>query len=531
MAYCLYLRKSRADLEAEAHGEGETLARHEKALLDLSQRMKLKIDCVYREIVSGETIAARPVMQQLLSDVEQGMWDGVLVMEVERLARGDTIDQGIVAQTFKFTGTKIITPLKTYDPNNEYDEEYFEFGLFMSRREYKTINRRLQRGRIASVKEGKFVGNKAPFGYVRKKLDKEKGYTLIPDSEKVSAVKIIFSLYAYGEKRADGSFEEMGTSKIARRLDELKIPSVTGKSWAASTIQGILRNPVYIGKIRWNARPSKKKMIGGKIVKKRPRTKSSDWILADGLHQPIIDQKTWYTVQQRLSDHPICPCPKNAVIANPMAGLVVCGKCGRKMIRRPCTNPKHPDIMMCPSSSCNNISSALDCIEQHLLEALRQWLDQYELTYKPPHDPECSEQTEIKQKALRNAQDELEKLEKQRDTIYNLLEQGTYTADVFLERSKSINNKIEKSRENISRLSQDIQLLSKAAKNQKIIIPKTEHILTQYGNAKTPAEKNRLLKSVLEKVVYTKTVNGRWHNKPDDFELILYPKLPRSKIH
>jgi len=181
MSHCLYLRKSRADLDAEARGEGETLARHEKALLELGKRQKLNITQIYREIVSGETIAARPVMQQLLSEVEQGIWDGVLVMEVERLARGDTIDQGIVAQTFKLSGTKIITPVKTYDPNNEYDEEYFEFGLFMSRREYKTINRRLQRGRIASVKEGKYIGNKSPYGYVRKKLEHDKGFTLVPD--------------------------------------------------------------------------------------------------------------------------------------------------------------------------------------------------------------------------------------------------------------------------------------------------------------------------------------------------------------
>lgn len=84
-------------------------------------------------------------------------------MEVERLARGDTIDQGLVAQAFKFSDTRIITPVKSYDPNNEFDEEYFEFGLFMSRREYKVINRRLQRGRLASVKEGKWVSNRAPY--------------------------------------------------------------------------------------------------------------------------------------------------------------------------------------------------------------------------------------------------------------------------------------------------------------------------------------------------------------------------------
>ena len=110
------------------------------------------------------------------------MWDGVLVVEVERLARGDTIDQGVVSRAFQYSDTKIITPTKTYDPDNEFDEEYFEFGLFMSRREYKTIKRRLNAGRIASVKEGKYCGTKPPYGYERIKLHGEKGlrYSLCP---------------------------------------------------------------------------------------------------------------------------------------------------------------------------------------------------------------------------------------------------------------------------------------------------------------------------------------------------------------
>lgn len=161
--YALYLRKSRADYEAEARGEGETLARHEKMLIELARRYNFSIGKIYREIVSGESIEARPVVQELLKDVQSGRWKGVLVVEVERLARGDTMDQGRVAKSFKFSDTKIITPIKIYDPNNEFDEEYFEFGLFMSRREYKVINRRLQRGRLASVKEGKYVGSIPPY--------------------------------------------------------------------------------------------------------------------------------------------------------------------------------------------------------------------------------------------------------------------------------------------------------------------------------------------------------------------------------
>ena len=142
--YCMYLRKSRMDLDAEARGEGETLARHQAMLMELAKRQGLNIVKIYKEIVSGDSISARPQMQMLLSDLAQNKYAGVLVVEVERLARGDTIDQGIVAQAFKQSNTKIITPVKTYDPNNEYDEEYFEFSLFMSRREYKTINRRIE---------------------------------------------------------------------------------------------------------------------------------------------------------------------------------------------------------------------------------------------------------------------------------------------------------------------------------------------------------------------------------------------------
>ena len=117
------------------------------------------------------------------------MWDGVLVVEVERLARGDTIDQGVVSRAFQYSDTKIITPSKVYDPNNEFDEEYFEFGLFMSRREYKTIKRRLNAGRISSVKEGKYCGNRPPYGYERVKLEHEKGFSLrpIPRKQRLSA--------------------------------------------------------------------------------------------------------------------------------------------------------------------------------------------------------------------------------------------------------------------------------------------------------------------------------------------------------
>ena len=303
--YSLYLRKSRADLEAEERGEGETLARHEKMLIELARRYGFSIGKIYREIVSGESIEARPVVQELLKDVESGRWKGVLVVEVERLARGDTMDQGRVAKSFKFSNTKIITPIKIYDPNDEFDEEYFEFGLFMSRREYKTINRRLQRGRVSSVKEGKYVGSVAPFGYDRVKLVKDKGYTLAKNDE-APVVEKMFQLYAYNE---------IAINEVVRRLNLAGYKPRKAKEWTISAVKDILSNPIYIGKIRWDSRKTVKEYRNGKIVNTRPR--NENYTLCDGLHEPIIDMETWNIVQEKRSKHTPAVI-HNKVVQNPL---------------------------------------------------------------------------------------------------------------------------------------------------------------------------------------------------------------------
>ncbi|QUH21464.1 recombinase family protein [Alkaliphilus sp. B6464] len=525
--YCIYLRKSRADVEAESRGEGETLARHENILLELAKKQSLHITQIYKEVVSGETISSRPVMQHLLSEVEQDLWKGVLVVEVERLARGDTIDQGIVAQAFKYSNTKIITPMKVYDPNNEFDEEYFEFGLFMSRREYKTINRRLQRGRLESVKEGKYVGNTPPYGYVRKKLENQKGYTLeiIPDEANV--VKLIFELYTKGELQEDGTHNRLGVSLIVRKLNDLKIPTIKGGDWTPATIRGILRNPVYMGKIRWNARPEVKKMVDGKMIKERPHAKEEDIVLVDGLHESIIDEELFELTQKFLKENPMFPVPNKHVVKNPLAGIITCGMCNRKMTRRP-YGDKYPDALICAFTSCKNVSSQLSLVEEKLLHALESWLTNYKLNLKSikNNKSEKNLESDIINKNIDKLNSEIETLQKQLDNLHDLLEQGIYTTKTFLERSKKINDKIEIAKNDRNALVDSLNKSTITEKEASIIIPKIENIIRVYHELDAKA-KNILLKEVLNKVVYIKNKSGRWHAKPDDFELELFIELPK----
>lgn len=523
--YCIYLRKSRKDLEAEHYGEGETLARHEQELLYLGKKFHLNIQQIYKEIVSGETISSRPIMQQLLSEVEQGEWSGVLVMEIERLARGDTIDQGIVSQAFKLSGTKIITPIKIYDPNDEFDEEYFEFGLFMSRREFKTINRRIQRGRLESVNEGKYISSTPPYGYDKVKISNGKGYTLKPNAN-ADIVKLIFELYIHGIANDKGIYTPLGATRIARYLDEHNIKSPTDNVWSRTTIINILHNNIYTGKIQWQRRKQVKSSINGQIVKKQKV--SNDYILTDGLHEPIIDEKTFKLAQMKSSENKKMPIKPNLTLQNPFTGLMYCALCGKLMTRLGANSHKNYDTIKCSNRYCNNISAPIYMVEKELIFVISNWLDNYKIEISKQDDKISNSYIKTNEKAIESAKNELKTLNKQFNNTYTLLEQGVYTIEVFKERNKIIGEQIDVIKSNIEKFQNEIERNKKLELSKYEIIPKAENLIKTYFNLENAYDKNAILKEILYKIDYVKTVpNKKYQLENANFELIIYPKVPK----
>src|SRR5690606_23147792 len=114
---------------------GETLAKHKKTLMRVAKQLNLNIIRIREEIVSGESLLHRPEMQELLKEVDRGEYDAVLVVDMDRLGRGNMQEQGLILETFRRTDTKIITPAKTYDLNNESDEFMSEVNALFARRE------------------------------------------------------------------------------------------------------------------------------------------------------------------------------------------------------------------------------------------------------------------------------------------------------------------------------------------------------------------------------------------------------------
>lgn len=517
MPYAIYLRKSRADVEAEQSGEGETLARHEKTLIDLAHKMELPVVEIYREIVSGETIDARPEVQRLLSAVESGTYDGVLVMDADRLARGDTVDQGIISRAFRLSGTKIITPRKVYDPNSEFDEEYFEFELFMARREYKIINRRIQRGRIASVNEGRFIGSTPPYGYDKVKIQNGKGYTLTPNKE-ADTVKYIFSQYISGN----------GASVIANSLDDMGVPTRSGGPWSKATIADILKNPVYIGKIRWSHRKDIKQSVNGQIV--TVRRNNSDCLLVDGLHEAIISPDDFQAAQIRLSENKKKPLKASDVLQNPFTGLIYCGKCGSKMTRLGKNSRNKYDTIKCTNRKCDCVSAPIFLVEQSVLDSMRKWLSGY-IYHINQQDLSPAEADNSTEKTIAELTEELKKIDVQINSTYDMLEQKVYTTEVFTQRNKALTERKEKIENRIARLRQTLITIQNDRIARQEIIPHIRYVIAAYKDCTTAEEKNTLLKSVLNRIEYSKSEpNRRGHLNNANFTVDVFPKVSEDLV-
>ena len=513
--YAIYLRKSRRDLDAEARGESETLERHLQILKELAKQMHLNIQRIYAEIVSGESIDARPQMQLLLQNVEQGTYDGVLVVEVERLARGDTSDQGRVAKTFKLSNTLIVTPAKTYDPNNEYDEEYFEFGLFMSRREYKAIRRRLTAGAEAACREGKFTGSIAPYGYERYKLPKEKGWSLRVIPEQADVVRMIYEWYQHG---ING--EKVGYTKISYQLNQLGIPAPSGSSWTAYSVQNILRNPVYAGYIKNGYRREVKKMSDGRMVRSRPV--NHDAVLYLGRHEAIISQEAWDAVHNHMSSRYTTPSSRKRTQQNPLSGLVRCACCHRIMQRRPYQSGS-PASLICTTKDCPTVSSSLAMVEQRVLDSLEVWLEAYKLS-EPEILPDNSEKIRFLEKSIANYQAELQETAFQIERQYDLLERGIYTDDEFFDRNIKIKQKKAELSERLIQLQKELQDETGRLTSMERLLPALQTIHDTYLQIDSPEIRNSLLREVIDHIEYAKTESGRWGN-PDSFTLELFPKV------
>lgn len=316
----IYLRKSRAERNETVE---EVLARHERILQDYAVETfgeRIPEKNIYREVVSGETLDERCEIKKVFERLEvEDNLKGILVVEPQRVSRGDMSDCGRVVNILRYTSTLCITVTKTYDLNNKFDRELFEAQLLQGNKYLEYHKEIMDRGKNLSIREGKYVGSTPPFGYDRKPLDR--GFMLVKNKEEAPIVEMIFNLFVD---------EDLSTVEISHYLNKHHIRSKKKELWDDKMVRHILKHEVYYGSLAWGKRPTIRKLINGEVNKLR--VSSKDYMLVRGMQEAIVSKEKWDIAQEKIKNSKSRH-GTSKELKNPIAGLVFCEKCGYSLVR------------------------------------------------------------------------------------------------------------------------------------------------------------------------------------------------------
>lgn len=482
----MYLRKSRAE---EGLSVDELLSRHRETLERYAAEHGIQVAETFREVKSGESLVTRPEMLRLLEAVEAGRFGAVLCMDLDRLSRGGTRDRGLIWEAFKDSNTLIVTPSKTYDLNAESDEMLVEFGGLVANMELRQIKKRLQRGRVAAVRDGAFISI-APYGYQKAMAGRK--CTLKINEPEAHFVRLMFDWYANGT----------GATTIARRLNEMGARPRQTREFSHAVVLNMIANPVYMGKVRFNRRKWTRR--NGKInAQIRPE---SEQILVDGLHPAIVDAATWEKCQSILRGR-YKPPANDGTVKTPLAGLVRCRKCGRPMNRILNGNVYR---LHCKRKGCCP-SARYEVVERRIIEGLAEILSRMEF------EPDATVQERIAATATRleSIRKAVEAENRKKARLYDLLENGVYDVSEFTERMSALKERVSALESSVAEAEAELDRLSNVDERRQA--EGIRSVLGTYEGADIPT-KNALLKAVVEVIWYEKDRGA----EPDNFRLDIF---------
>ena len=397
--FLLYLRKSRTDdplLSVE-----EVLAKHEAILDEWCEKYlggRVPEENKFREVVSGETIADRPEVQTILKKIESPRYKAILIVDVQRLSRGDLEDAGRLIKLLRYTNTLVVTPPKAYDLRDEYDRDAFERELKRGNEFLEYQKKIMNRGRLLSVSQGNYISSRPPYGYNKVWVmeGKRKCPTLAINEEEANVVRMIFDMYAN---------QDMGRPSIAYRLDELGIKPPKGNHWSAEGLKDLLENVHYLGKVKWNWRKTVTIVEDGEIIKTNPKSNIGEYLVYDGKHPAIISEELFNAALEKQGrNHRAKPTTK---VRNPFASILYC-KCGYSMsLRTYKYNDAEPRMLCRNQIHCHTGSCTYKELENTIVDILKQCISDFEIRIKNDQ----GDSAKLHEKLLKSLEKKMQELE------------------------------------------------------------------------------------------------------------------------
>lgn len=264
----------------------------------------------------------RPNFQRMLKDIEKGFVNSVITKDLSRLSRNSFEANYYIEIYFLERNIRYISILDNVDTYlKNSNNEMIQFKTLINDWYSKDISRKVRSGVWARKEKGLYLGAKAPYGYSKSKQNKNK---LVINDEQARVIKNIFNMFDNG----------MGIKNIAESLKNQKIycpdyydfgGARNGDcNWRPEAVKRILRNKVYIGHTEYGKKINLS--YKSKKIKYIPR---EEWQIVENTHAPIISKEQFERIQTTLD---LRKKTKNKKYFWLLNGLVVCKECGTKMV-------------------------------------------------------------------------------------------------------------------------------------------------------------------------------------------------------
>ena len=278
----------------------------------------------------------RPGFKRMMEDIKSGKINCIIVKDLSRLGR-NYIEMGkYLEQIFPMMGIRFIAINDNYDNANtessDSDSIVVPFKNLLNDSYCRDISIKVRSQLDMKRRKGEFIGGYAIYGYCKDKRNKNR---LVVDEYAADIVRSIYRRKLEGMS-AQAIAEQLNSENVLapseyKRLCGLNYHSGfkagTHAKWQAIQVLRILKNEVYTGTMVQGRRQK----INYKIKKIRD-VEESGWIRVPNMHEAIIPQKLFDTVQEVLKLDTCASKGQQAV--NLFSGIVRCGGCGQNMVRR-----------------------------------------------------------------------------------------------------------------------------------------------------------------------------------------------------
>ena len=446
----LYIRLSESDEDKTYESESESIINQRNLLMDYVKMSGFTLVDEYVDDGVTGTNFDRPSFQRLLKDIESGRINCVITKDLSRLGR-DYIQCGYyVEQYFSQKKIRYISILDQVDTFLESaNNDIAPFKALFNDMTSKDTSKKIRSILKNKKEQGKFIGSKPCYGYMRDPLDK--GH-LIPDPEVAPIVKKIFKM----------AYSGTGVSDIVSYLNDNKIlsPSMYKNTksstrqkvnvWTISSVNKLLKNRIYTGDMVQNVQTK----LNYKSQKKVALEKAF-WIIVENTHEPLVSKAVFEAIQNAPARVRITHCNREKRL---LENLLVCKECGNSLSVLYRKNKNYKDGKYW-SVNCNKYARdpkrhlcyphffPYDKLEEKIMSVIKTTCQKYldslnikELSEKVLQDrvKEKNDRQKEKQQLL----NEIEELKRKSDALYDDKFNGIISVDTYTRMSTQTEKQI-----------------------------------------------------------------------------------------